>query len=140
MKLDEQTVYAHLKFIYGYEPVENESLLINHLITQAQTLIKNFCHINTIPEGAVHPAIDYICGRYFLFKINNGTLVDKEGNPWKVFEAPESSVSMGDVSVGYDSNYGYLTGDNAFLSMVNELADEENFKKEIVHFRKIKWK
>ena len=138
MKLDEQTVSAHLKYFYGYEP-KNESLLIKHLITQAETIIKNFCHINTIPEGAVHPAIDYICGRYFLFKISNGTLVDDDGNPWKTFSAPESGVTMGDVTVNYNGAYGYLTDDNAFLDMVNELADENNLKREVVHFRKVKW-
>lgn len=139
MKLDEQLISAHLKEFYGYEP-QNDDLLIKHLILQAETLIKNFCHLNTIPNGAVHPAIDYICGRFLLHKINTGTLVDEEGEPLYEFNAPESSVKVGNVSVNYESGYGSLTDDNGFLNLVTQLADENNLKKEIVHFRKIKWK
>lgn len=139
MKLDEQTICAHLKIFYGYEP-KNESLLIKHLMYEAETLIKNFCHVKTIPEGAVHPAIDYVCGRYLKHKIDTGTLVDEDGEPLYEFESPESSVKIGDVSISYASGYGMYEGDNAFLGLVNDLADENHFKHELSHFRKIKWK
>lgn len=138
MKLDEQIVSAHLKEIYGYE-VEPDDLLLKHIIQSAITLIHNFCHRSDIPDGAVHPAIEYICGRYLLTKIQTGTLVDDDGNPLYEFASPETSVKMGNVSVNYESGYGSLTGDNMFLSHLQELADEKNFKLELVHFRKIKW-
>ena len=139
MKLDEQTISAHLKEFFGYEPKPYDPL-IKHYLTQVETLIKNFCHRSDIPEGAVHPAIDYICGRYLLHKINTGTLVDDDGSPLYSFSAPETSVKVGNVSVNYESGYGSLVEDNGFLSLVNQLASEENFKKEIVHFRKVKWR
>lgn len=135
--LDEETVSGHLKNFYGYNLKFEDSLLIKHLIYQTETLIKNFCHIKTIPEGAVHPALDYICGRFLKHKIDTGSLTDNEGNPLYSFHAPEASVTMGDVSVSYESGYGAVAGDNAFLAMVNELADEKNFKLKIVHFRKV---
>lgn len=136
--LDVQSICAHIKDLYGYD-ASNDLLLINTLIDHTKTLIKNFCHIKTIPEGAVHPAIEYICGRYFKHKINTGTLTNEDGTPWKTFVAPESSVKVGDVSIGYNANYASLSGDNAFLDMVEELASERNLKLKIVHFRRIKW-
>lgn len=139
MKLDELTVNAHLEYIFGYKPKKDDILLIKHLIKTTETLIKNFCHVSTIPEGAVHPALDFICGRFFKHKLETGTLVDEDGNPLYHFVTPESSVSVGDVSVSYESGYGAVYGDNGFLELVNKLSDEHNFKLEIVHFRKIKW-
>lgn len=137
--LDEQTVYAHLKDLYGVVPEHND-LLLKHLITSTVTLIQNFCHRTDIPAGAVHPAIDYICGRYLLHKIQTGTLVDKEGNPLFEFYAPEASVSIGDVSVSYESGYGSIAGNNGLLGQLNEMASEKNLKLALVHFRKVKWK
>lgn len=137
-KLDELSINAHLK-LYGYTVQEPDLFIIQHFIEETETLIKNFCHIKTIPAGAVHPAIKYICGRFLLHKINTGTLVDEEGNPLYQFSPPESSVTVGDVSVGYQSGYGSMIDDNGYLALIQELANTENFKKEIVHFRRIKW-
>lgn len=139
MKLDEQTVCAHLKEVYGIQ-AEPDELLLRHIVKSAETLIHNFCHRSDIPDGAVHPAIEYICGRYLLTKIETGTLVDDDGNPLYEFFAPETSVKMGNVSVNYESGYGSLTGDNALLAHLQEVGSEKNLKLELVHFRKVKWR
>lgn len=137
MKLDEQAVERHLREIYGYQTVVADLPLIRHVIYQVETLIKNFCHVKQVPSGAVHPAIDYICAKFLKHKIDTGTLIDEEGNPLYSFSAPEASVTMGDVTVSYESGYGALIADNGFLSLVNEMADEHSFKLKIVHFRKV---
>lgn len=139
MKLDEKNISSHLKDIYNFEIKTTDLPLIRHCMTQAETIIKNFCHVSTIPEGAVHPAIDFICAKFLKHKIDTGTLVDENGEPLYSFSVPETSVKMGDVSVSYESGYGRFLDNNGLFNEIERLADEMNFKREIVHFRRIKW-
>ena len=139
MKLDETSVRAHLKYVFGIE-VKDDTMLIRHIIGRTEDLIHNFCHRSDIPDGAVHPAIEYVCGHYLLNKINTGTLTDDDGNPLYEFARPESSVKMGDVSINFESGYGSLEGDNGLLALANEMADEKRLKLELAHFRKVKWR
>lgn len=139
MQLDERNVSTHLMEIFGFKVKESDLVLIRHFIVSTETLIKNFCHVSKVPQGAVHPAIEHICGKFLKHKFETGTLTDDEGNPLYTFSSPEASVTVGDVSVSYESGYGSIIDDNAFLGLVNELADEHNFKLKIVHFRRVKW-
>lgn len=133
-----EDVCDHLKFICGYTVKEDDSYLLSHLITEVETLIKNFCHVRSIPAGAVHPAVTYICGLFLKHKIRTGTLTDADGQPLYEFYTPESSVRIGDVTISSDASYSYLEGDNGVLAMVEEMADKKNFLLELTHFRKVK--
>lgn len=142
MKLDVETVAAHLDILFGYKATSDGDLRrIKHLVEDTKDFIKAYCHRNDIPQEIVHNVLDKIVGDFIYLKKSQGDLTDGDGNAFIDFDKSISSVTVGDVSVslGGDSEAGGLSPEAQFDNLIDHLRNQNRFLGILNSVRKVKW-
>lgn len=128
MAFDFDTVSMRLAG-FGYEMTDADKPLIAFCMERAAQDIKNFCHIDEVPEALAATAVDRTCGDFLYTKMASGSLSDR------AFARVVKSVTEGDVKVDFA---GEISDQACFEAFVNGLrtggADA------LRHFRRLVWR
>ena len=115
---------------FGYEPNENDVLLISFSVQRVENSIKSDCNVAEVPEGLINIAVDMVCGEILSVKYRTGQLelssLDLDG--------AIASVNVGGASVSFDNN----TSDDSKLNKLLSLLANSG-RGEFTCYRRIKW-
>ena len=117
----------------GYMANEEDRDAIEYTIADAESYVKLFCNIETVPESLHYKLVNRICGVFLMFKKNMGLLGETNFN----FEKAEKSIKLGDTSVTYAIGEGDMTPEQRFDEAIKSLM--RDFDKNLVLFRRLVW-
>ena len=117
----------------GYIVLAEDKDAIEYTIADAESYVKLFCNITTVPESIHHKLVNRVCGTFLMFKKNMGLLNETNFN----FEKAEKSIKLGDTSVTYAIGEGDMTPEQRFDTAINALM--RDFDKNLVLFRRLVW-
>jgi hypothetical protein len=117
----------------GYVVLAEDEDAINYTIADAESYVKLFCNIETVPESLHYKLVNRVCGVFLMFKKNMGLLTDTNFN----FEKAEKTIKLGDTSVTYAIGEGDMTPEGRFETAINALM--RDFDKNLVLFRRLVW-
>ena len=117
----------------GYIVLEEDREAIEYTIADAQSYVKLFCNIETVPESLHYKLVNRVCGVFLMFKKNMGLLNETNFN----FEKAEKTIKLGDTSVTYAIGEGDMTPEGRFEVAINALM--RDFDKNLVLFRRLVW-
>lgn len=117
----------------GYIVLAEDKDAIEYTIADAESYVKLFCNITTVPESLHHKLVNRVCGTFLMFKKNLGLLTETNFN----FEKAEKSIKLGDTSVTYAIGEGDMTPEQRFDTAINALM--RDFDKNLVLFRRLVW-
>ena len=117
----------------GYIVLAEDRNAIEYTIADAESYVKLFCNIETIPESLHHKLVNRICGTFLMFKKNMGLLNQSNFN----FEMAEKTIKLGDTSVTYAIGEGDMTPEGRFDEAIKAML--RDFDKNLVVFRRLVW-
>lgn len=117
----------------GYIVLLEDQDAIEYTIADAESYVKLFCNITTVPESLHHKLVNRVCGTFLMFKKNLGLLNETNFN----FEKAEKSIKLGDTSVTYAIGEGDMTPEQRFDTAIDALM--RDFDKNLVLFRRLVW-
>lgn len=112
----------------GYEAVEADTMSLNFCGLSVKQNILNDINAKELPIELYHLFIDMTCGEFLKMKQGSNQL---EGFD---VDGAINSISMGDVSVSYNSD---MSIDEKFSKLLEVLT--ESRKGDMACFRKIRW-
>lgn len=117
----------------GYIVLAEDQNAIEYTIADAESYVKLFCNITTVPESLHYKLVNRVCGVFLMFKKNMGLLNQTNFN----FEKAEKSIKLGDTSVTYAIGEGDMTPEQRFDEAIKALM--RDFDKNLVLFRRLVW-
>ena len=117
----------------GYVVLAEDKDAIDYTIADAESYVKLFCNIETVPESLHYKLVNRVCGVFLMFKKNMGLLNETNFN----FEKAEKSIKLGDTSITYAIGEGDMTPEQRFDTAINALM--RDFDKNLVLFRRLVW-
>lgn len=117
----------------GYTVLLEDREAIEYTIADAESYVKLFCNIETVPESLHYKLVNRVCGVFLMFKKNMGLLNQTNFN----FEKAEKTIKLGDTSITYAIGEGDMTPEARFDSAINALM--RDFDKNLVLFRRLVW-
>lgn len=117
---------------FGYEAGEGDDFSLAFCIEKVKSQIKNKTHLNSVPAGLEHIAVDMAAGEFLRAK--------------KTF-SPESlagldlgmavkQIQAGDTNTVFATGEGSLTAEQRLDAFIGGLLAGES---EILHYRRLKW-
>lgn len=115
----------------GYTATESDYDHIDFELNKTLNYVKNYCHIDEIPEILDYRIIDRICGYFLYYKKNSGSLNGFD------YDVVIKSIKEGDTTLTYAVGAGEDTPENRFDAFVKSL--ERGFDKWITPYRRLVW-
>lgn len=112
----------------GYEVLEADTMSLNFCGLSVKQNILNDINVKELPIELYHLFIDMTCGEFLSMKQGSNQL---EGFD---VDGAINSISMGDVSVSYNSD---MSIDEKFTKLLEVLTNSR--KGDMACFRKIRW-
>lgn len=120
-------------FQLGYIVLAEDKDAIEYTIADAESYVKLFCNIETVPESIHYKLVNRVCGVFLMFKKNMGLLNQTNFD----FEKAEKTIKLGDTSVTYAIGDGDMTPEARFDEAIKALM--RDFDKNLVLFRRLVW-
>lgn len=100
-------------------------------LLRADQYIRNFCHVQDVPDGLRYVMVDMACGHFLQDLYNTGKLDELFG-----IESGVASLKIGDTQVSY--NAGDASSPSVRVhAMISELLSGR--KDELLRYRKVCW-
>jgi hypothetical protein len=116
---------------FGYTVTENDSWMIDFIITKTQDYIKADCNVDAVPEGLKRIAVDMVCGEFLMNKKAIGQLTGFD------VSAAIKSIQEGDTNVTYAIGNGDMTPEQRLDQLILYLINHG--KGSLTTFRVVKW-
>lgn len=115
---------------FGYNSKEGDAWVICFSMQKIENHIKNYCNIDSVPDGLFNIAVDMVCGDFLFTQKNTGNLeltdLDLDG--------AISSIKEGDTQVNFGSG---SSDEDKLIDLINYLLN--NGSGELLCYRKIRW-
>ena len=115
---------------FGYTLKEDDAWVICFAMQKVENHIKNYCNLNSVPDGLFNVAVDMVCGEFLLTGKQCGQIQVGDLD----FDCVVTSIKEGDTQVNFGSG---TSDDEKFSVLLNYLM--HNGDGDLICYRKIRW-
>ena len=115
---------------FGYDLEEDDGWVLCFCMQKVENHIKNFCNIDSIPDGLFNAAVDRVCGEFLFTKKQTGQLNIGELD----LDGAVTSIKEGDTQINFDAG---SSDESRYNQLVNYLMNQG--EGDLICFRKIRW-